>query len=662
MPEHDEPQWPSDDEDTGSEGGGKTAELPVSGFSMFEPQTVWVTKPQSQPPRRPAAPPPPDHRPPAAARQPVDQVQPVRRTPPPPQHQPEQQWPRQEPEQQPDPQYQQWPPQQSPPQQQPPQQQQPQQQPSQPQPPRPSHLGAPQPPMLPPVPAAPHAMPMRIEPTGELHPAEATTGADRPAPAAESAPAPAAVPKQPKQPKRKKRGLLIGGLALLLVIAVGVALALPYVSNRLGLPWAPNAPKGAVPQPVAVTRVLHGPSASAPAPTADGVAAALTGPAGNSLLATLTGSVLDPATGDVLWDRGSGQPLTPASTTKVLTVAAALLAMDPRTQFSTKVVQGAEPGTVVLVGGGDPTLSSLPEGKESLYPGAAHLDDLVAQVKASGVPVSKVQLDLSAYTGERTAPGWAPDDAPSTFMAPVTAAMLDGGRSDPNDDKSMRTGDPSGVLAQKFAERLGATAQPNRARAPGDAKVLAEVKSAPLTELTTGLLDISDNLLADAVARQTAIATGGEASFAGGAKATLDVLAQNGFDVTGAQLFDNSGLSTMNKVPAGVLSALLAVAAAPEGKDPRTAKLRPLLEGLPVAGGSGTLSGRYTDGAGAKGKGWVRAKTGTLDGANTLAGIVLDTDGRPLVFALMSSSTQDKDAVRKGLDAIAATLRGCGCR
>jgi D-alanyl-D-alanine carboxypeptidase/D-alanyl-D-alanine-endopeptidase (penicillin-binding protein 4) len=533
---------------------------------------------------------------------------------------------------------------------------------------------------------------MRIEPTGEPHPAEATTGDDRDWPetrrppearsalepasaletaaitasAAESVDRPTEEPPAPakSKPKRKHRALVIGAFAFLLVVAVGVAAALPQVSNRLELPWAPNKPKGDAPQPAAVTLAMRTPDASAPAPTAAGIGKALSGPAGNSLFTKLTGSVIDAETGSVLWDQNAGQALTPASTTKLLTVAAALLTVEHGQQISTKVVEGAQPGTVILVGGGDPTLNSLPDGKDSLYLGAAHLDDLVAQVKAAtGGKVQKVQLDVSLYTGPTTAPGWDPTDAPSTFAAPIVPVMLDGGRTDPTNDHSMRVGSPASAAATQLAQRLGAQAQSGLVTAPKNAKVLGEVKSAPLTELTNYLVEISDDTLAEAIARMSAIANGAEPSFAGAAKNTMDVLAKNGFDLTGVQLSDGSGISKLNKVPAKVLNQILAVAAGPDGKDPRTAKLRPLLGGLPVAGGSGTLAGRYGDASSSQGKGWIRAKTGTLTGVNTLAGVVLDTDGRVLVFTLMSTGGGDvPDPVRAALDNVAAALRGCGCR
>jgi D-alanyl-D-alanine carboxypeptidase/D-alanyl-D-alanine-endopeptidase (penicillin-binding protein 4) len=57
----------------------------------------------------------------------------------------------------------------------------------------------------------------------------------------------------------------------------------------------------------------------------------------------------------------------------------------------------------------------------------------------------------------------------------------------------------------------------------------------------------------------------------------------------------------------------------------------------------------------------VRAKTGSLTGVNSLAGIVLDKDNRPLVFAFLTSGTTSTTA-RPALDRVTAALRGCGCQ
>ena len=167
---------------------------------------------------------------------------------------------------------------------------------------------------------------------------------------------------------------------------------------------------------------------------------------------------------------------------------------------------------------------------------------------------------------------------------------------------------------------------------------------------------VTDEIDADGVALLKA-----EPSFDGAAAQTLVALSQAGFDTAGAQLVDGSGLSTTDRVPAQLLGAVLAQAAAPAQGARDTQFLRPIITGLPVAGGDGTLTDRFTTGTpSSSGRGVVRAKTGTLTGVSSLAGIVTDADGRLLVFALMSNGV-NPGLVRPKLDAIAAQLGRCGC-
>ena len=64
------------------------------------------------------------------------------------------------------------------------------------------------------------------------------------------------------------------------------------------------------------------------------------------------------------------------------------------------------------------------------------------------------------------------------------------------------------------------------------------------------------------------------------------------------------------------LARLLQVAA-----DPAHPALRTVLTSLPVAGFTGTLADRFTRPPSRSGAGLVRAKTGTLTGVSTLAGV-----------------------------------------
>ncbi|WP_255375359.1 D-alanyl-D-alanine carboxypeptidase [Saccharomonospora sp. CUA-673] len=255
--------------------------------------------------------------------------------------------------------------------------------------------------------------------------------------------------------------------------------------------------------------------------------------------------------------------------------------------------------------------------------------------------------------------------------------MLDGGRSNPVDDLSRRTGTPAADFAEQLAAKLpGASVSGDTAVEGG--RTIAEVESAPMEQLVQQMLDLSDNTLAEAIQRHVALSTGKEASFEGGSQATLDVLRQHGFDVEGVTLNDGSGLSVDNRITAELLAEVVSVAAGggagagagsggggqTAGGDGRLATtLRPILGGLPVAGGTGTLSARYDDGVRAQGRGWVRAKTGTIPsiGANALTGYLVTVEGRLLTFSLTTSGARNTETAREALDTITATLRTCGC-
>jgi serine-type D-Ala-D-Ala carboxypeptidase/endopeptidase (penicillin-binding protein 4) len=478
-------------------------------------------------------------------------------------------------------------------------------------------------------------------------------------------------------------------VAVLLVAAaagLGVGLGVTALTHRLAaLSMVETVPP---PAPVVPHPALHPATADGPAPTPAGVGAVLNPLIAAGGLGSLSGQVVDPATGAVLWQRNPASALVPGSTAKLLTASAALLALDHQERFHTTVLAGADPGTLVLRGGGDPTLSAVAQGTETGYPGAARLDDLVSQVRAAvHGPISRVLVDVSRYTGDALAPSWLPADVAGGYIAPIEPVMLDGGRADPHQDISPRAAKPATAAAAELARRLGADPDTVAlgSAAPG-AAVLGDVSSPPVHDLVTTALRESDNVLAETLAREVARKTGAQPSFAGASQAVLAVLGGHGFDISAATLVDGSGLSTSDAVPATLLTALLGAAAAPDQsataggagnqptaggsgnqptdgvKQPPTAALRPLLVGLPVAGGSGTLADRYRDpaGASARGRGWVRAKTGTLTGVNSLAGTVLDSDGRMLVFALLSNGPNPA-SVRPRLDALAAELRSCGC-
>jgi D-alanyl-D-alanine carboxypeptidase/D-alanyl-D-alanine-endopeptidase (penicillin-binding protein 4) len=447
-------------------------------------------------------------------------------------------------------------------------------------------------------------------------------------------------------------------IAVLVVLAVAggaggaIALAGPTLVQRLGIVPPPPAPLPPAP------RLALGPlPPDAPVPTPAGLRAALDEAAAD-MPGRFTGVVIDPATDSELWGHTPERPLVPASTVKLVTTAAALLALNPTDRLITRVVTGPDPGTVVLVGGGDPTLTALPDAEDSLYPDAPSMKELAdaVQEKAPG-PIRRVLVDMSRYTADGLAPGWSA----AGFITPIEPVMLDGGRIDPELPDGPRVSDPGLTAARALADALGVE-DVEKGTAPPGATSIAAVGSAPVSELAEHALRTSDNVLAEVLAREVAVARQAEPSYAGAAESVLATLRQAGIDTTGAEMVDGSGLSTRNQVPARLLGEILAAAASPAKGPLDTQFLRPIITGLPVAGGVGTLDDRYArDGRAAAGRGVVRAKTGSLTGVSSLAGVVTDTDGKLLVFALMSNGASPA-VVRPLHDAMAAELSRCGCR
>ncbi len=375
-----------------------------------------------------------------------------------------------------------------------------------------------------------------------------------------------------------------------------------------------------------------------------------------ALGARRTAAVVDVATGKRLYGSGADTSLTPASTTKIATAVAALSAMGPDHRLTTRAALEPDTRELVLVGGGDPTLTARKDdGGDG--GGWASLRTLAAAtartLKTRGVTEVTLSYDTTLFTGSRIHPIGV-----NTNLAPVTALSADEGRVDDTvSGPATRVSDPAADATRKFAAYLNAdgikTSAPGPSKATTRAQTLATVSSPPLSTLIERMLTNSDNDIAEALARQTAVATGVRADFAGGGKAVLAQLRKLGLPVTGAVFKDGSGLDRADRLTANLLTALLAKAG-----DPDLPALRPVLTGLPVAGFTGTLSTRYADGA----AGVVRAKTGTLTGVNTLAGTVVDQDGRLLAFALLASDTTDPTAAQTALDKTATALAGCGCR
>lgn len=401
---------------------------------------------------------------------------------------------------------------------------------------------------------------------------------------------------------------------------------------------------------------VDAPTDQPPEPTAAGVAKALAGPLGSPNLGpSMSVQVYDASTGRVLFGQRPDAQVEPASTAKLLTAAAVLMVHKPTDRFTTKVVAGATPGSMVLLGGGDPTLSGAPAGQPVEYPEAARMSDLAAQVRRTlgGRPVSQIVVDDSLFSGPAVGPGWSPDDAPSSYACMITAAMVDAGRDQP--DAELRSANPDLAAGAALAAALGG-ASVIRGRAAPRAAVLATVQSAPVGVLVEQMLRDSDNVIAEVLSRQVALATGAPGSFAAGAAAIRTVLAPLGI-TAGTGMHDGSGLSALDRIPATALTQVLLAAVGDQHPT-----LRFILSGLSVAGWDGSLveQGRFSGPAGLA-DGVLRAKTGSLTGVSSMAGVVTDADGRELIFAFVADQAPSEGGTRDAIDQLGLTLARCGC-
>ena len=181
------------------------------------------------------------------------------------------------------------------------------------------------------------------------------------------------------------------------------------------------------------------------------------------------------------------------------------------------------------------------------------------------------------------------------------------------------------------------------------------MQSAPLDGIVHHFLDTSDNTITEVVSRLVAIDQGLPASFEGATTAVLHAVEVAGADTSGAHLSDASGLGAGSVLPPDLLLGLLRLAT-----DPAHGELRDVATGMPIGGLTGTLADRYTQ---SPARGMVRAKTGSLPHVTALAGTVLDTDARQLVFVVLADATPDGGqwGPRAAIDSFVTALSGCGC-
>jgi len=412
----------------------------------------------------------------------------------------------------------------------------------------------------------------------------------------------------------RRKGLFIGVIvAVLAVVAAIVTVAVVSATHATTVEPGVQPPTAT---PLAVPAHRDGPVDPAQAAELDALSQ-------DPALGEFFGIVTDVQTGETVWEKNADVPGRPASITKVLTATAAVHALPAGHRLVTEVYQDGD--TTYLKAGGDVWLS-----------------DASLTTLASMVTTPNLALDTSVWDGfESFAPTWDPVDIDAGFVAPIEPAMLHQARIDATTGDVPRSHTPAqdvlaAVAAQSHSTSIGLST------VPPTATKIGEVSSPRLDNRLDAMMDHSDNVMAEAICREVAVATGATNPV----DAVTTELAALNIPTEGLELNDCSGLSADNRIAPRTIDVALYTAATDDA-------LHSVLRSLPVAYGSGTLAERF---GGKDGQGWVRAKTGTLDATSGLAGTVTGEDGSVYTFAFLSNGS-DILAARESLDTLASALR-----
>ena len=380
--------------------------------------------------------------------------------------------------------------------------------------------------------------------------------------------------------------------------------------------------------------------------------------------------VINVDTGEVLVDV-LGKELTPsASVIKTLTAVAALQKLPTEYRATTQVLATpSEPSTMVFKGGGDFTLSRLGPGESSVYSKPPRIRNLARQALAAfpaDVPITKIILDDSFFSGEKWNPDWPAKYRTLGYVSNISSIQADGDRIQPNrliSSYSFRRGkDPVLTAGKAFRDSLGeraANAELVVGLTPKDAYVIGQVQSQDMRQSWLGhMLTHSDNTGAEFIARHAAKAAGLEGSIAGANKVIKQSLRELGLRPKALVIRDASGLSNENRVHSKLLAELMVkVAKAENGLDALT-------QWMPIAGQTGTLRFRF-QGKSAIARGNVIAKTGYIPGLYGLSGIINASDGSRLAFAVFARADSENGlsvtyTAQGAIDRVVTRFYTCG--
>ena len=326
--------------------------------------------------------------------------------------------------------------------------------------------------------------------------------------------------------------------------------------------------------------------------------------AANSKTLAYPGMMLvDPSTGESIFEYSADSLRMPASLLKIITAVALLDYVEPDFRFTTEILTGSEPNTLVIAGSLDPWMER--NGVLAIKMGRASLPKLVKTAlkkldSDNGAPIKTLNIKYSKMHYPDL------DFVKSQFVARNVKVT------------TTRITSEEASLSSKES--------------------IAVFQSPPMQKIMDWMLIWSDNTLGNRMAMYASMKAGFGYSESGIQETFVKTLNNLDIDSTGLVAVDGSGLSRLNRVSAQMLAELLL-------KTYDNEKYRIIYGGLPVGGVNGTMRNRFVSSA-PKAIGLVRTKTGSLTGVVSLAGYVQGGDREYIFVAIADQIPKYPSAAR----------------
>ncbi|MDR2962895.1 MAG: D-alanyl-D-alanine carboxypeptidase/D-alanyl-D-alanine-endopeptidase [Bacteroidales bacterium] len=381
-------------------------------------------------------------------------------------------------------------------------------------------------------------------------------------------------------------------------------------------------------------------------------------------------------TGKTIAAHNAQTACTPASVTKLITTATAMEILGSEYTFKTKLAisgnidsVGILHGNVYIIGGGDPTLDSR------YFPHNNVLPAWIAAIRSAGIVgiEGSVIAETSLYDTNPLPLMWLREDAGNYYGAGVFAlswadntigVTIENGKitaQSPNfgtvrnelqsgtkdsiyfygepfsaersmygtfrpgttRTEKMDMGNPPEFLRQYFTAQLqanGISVVGNQI-AKSSKRVIYTTLSPPLKEIVKQTNFVSNNNFAEHLLKHLALQTDSIATLNAALHVQRTLWTKRGVDMSGVSLYDGSGLSPKNAMPAAFVCDILV-------KMKNNTSFR---NSLPVAGESGTVA-KFLATTPLKGK--VRAKSGSFRAVQCYAGYI-SQGGKEYAFCIL---------------------------